>query len=79
MSAEANLAVFEQVAHGKANSIADLNVWLMCGGRERALDEFKSLLCGAGFELAETIATSPTHTMLLATPAAARSLDLARS
>jgi DNA-binding transcriptional ArsR family regulator len=43
------------------SKLADLNMLVLPGGRERSLDEFRSLFAGAGFEL---VGSTPTASPL---------------
>lgn len=65
----ARIAVFERlVAETPADSddvhLADLNVWLMCGGQERTPSQISGLLSAAGFADIETQPIGDRHALV---------------
>ena len=49
--------------------IADMQMMVMLGGRERSLEEFRALLEGAGFQLTRVIPTESPYQLIEAIPA----------
>lgn len=49
-------------------SVTDLNTWLMCGGRERTLEELGDLAQAAGMKVVCRTRTSPSHWLLELSP-----------
>jgi hypothetical protein len=70
--AHGTLLVVERVLGGPNESLetklADLNMLVLPGGRERSLDEFRSLFAGAGFELAGSTPTASPLEVIEASP-----------
>ncbi len=59
----------EDSASARQLFMADMQMMVMLGGRERTLDEFRALLEGAGFQLSRVIPTESAFQLIEAIPA----------
>jgi len=59
----------EDSASARQLFMADMQMMVMLGGRERTLDEFRALLEGAGFQLTRVIPTESAFQLIEAIPA----------
>jgi hypothetical protein len=77
MSPEQRLILIERIVPARAEDsasarqlfMADMQMMVMLGGRERTLDEFRALLEGAGFQLTRVIPTESAFQLIEAIPA----------
>jgi hypothetical protein len=77
MSPERRLILIERIVPARSEDsasarqlfMADMQMMVMLGGRERTLDEFRALLEGAGFQLTRVIPTESAFQLIEAIPA----------
>ena len=77
MSPEQRLILIERIVPARSEDsasarqlfMADMQMMVLLGGRERTLDEFRALLEGAGFQLTRVIPTESAFQLIEAIPA----------
>jgi len=77
MSPEQRLILIERIVPARSEDsasarqlfMADMQMMVMLGGRERTLDEYRALLEGAGFQLTRVIPTESAFQLIEAIPA----------
>jgi len=77
MSLEQRLILIERIVPARSEDsasarqlfMADMQMMVLLGGRERTLDEFRALLEGAGFQLTRVIPTESAFQLIEAIPA----------
>jgi O-methyltransferase domain/Dimerisation domain len=77
MSPEQRLILIERIVPARSEDsasarqlfMADMQMMVMLGGRERTLDEFRALVEGAGFQLTRVIPTESAFQLIEAIPA----------